>query len=277
MKKLFKIIFCLFLLFISVIYIKDYLKNIKLDKDFNDINSNKILELFITKPMYKNSNVLSINNIKEEKIKEVKLDKTSTNNNYLFYIYNTHQTENYEENTKNPYNIKVDVKVASHILEDELKKLGFNSLVEERDVLNIVKNNNWSYPATYTVTKSFVEEIKGKYPSIKYFIDIHRDGAPLTATKASIDNKDYAKIMFTIGKDRDNLDNNLKQIEKIESYLNTNYPGILRNRFYRENDSFNQQLDDNMFLIEVGGQYNTLNEVYNTIYALAQAFNFLEG
>ena len=82
--------------------------------------------------------------------------------------------------------------------------------------------------------------------------------------------------MFTIGKKRDNLNVNLSLVEKLREYLNNNYKGILRNNFYRDDTSFNQELDNNMFLIEIGGQDNNLIDVYNSLNALAKAFNYLE-
>ena len=261
MKKVFIYVFCLFLLVISFIYIKDYINNNKIDI--------KTIKTFINNPIYKDNNSINI-----EDITPVKINTKNNDNNYLFYIYNTHQTEEYSSN--NPYNLKVTTVTASLILEEALKELGYNSLVEKRNVMDEVRKNGWDYPSTYTVTKSYVKEIKEKYPSIKYFIDIHRDGAPISSTRVSIGDISYAKIMFTIGKKRDNLNVNLSLVEKLREYLNNNYKGILRNNFYRDDTSFNQELDNNMFLIEIGGQDNNLIDVYNSLNALAKAFNYLE-
>ncbi len=259
--------FCLFLFVISIYYSIDFFSKNLVKANYTDSNSNgMILSVF------KNA----FNNYLLEKNSIVNLSNKSLNKDYMFYIYNTHQSEGYEEGVKNPYNIKSNVVTASFILKDELEKQGFNSLVEERDVMSIVKKNNWNYPYTYTVTRGFVNEIKNKYPNIKYFIDLHRDALSKDNSTFVMNNKSYAKIMFTIGKDRDNLNNNLKRIEKLKEYINSNYKGIMRNDFYRDNDHFNQYLDDNLFLIEVGGNYNTLEEVYNSLCVLAESFKFLE-
>ena len=272
MKRILKSLFILFLISISFLYLKDYLKNFKYDRDFRDVNNNRYIMSILNNTLYSENN-LGINDIYYvDKDNDIKKEK----NNYLFYIYNTHQTEEYEEGVEKPYDIKCNVVTASYMLEDLLSKMGYNVLVEERNVLDIVNKNGWSYNATYTVTEEFVKEIKERYPTIKYFIDIHRDGASISTTKASINNKSYAKIMFTIGKDRKNLDANLLRVDKLREYLDSNYSGILRNNFYREEEDFNQYLDDNMFLIEIGGQYNTLSEVYNSIVALSEAFNYVE-
>ncbi len=272
MKKILKSLFILFLISISFLYLKNYLKNFKYDRDFKDVNNNRYIMSILDNTLY-SGNSLSISDIYYvDKDNDIKKEK----NNYLFYIYNTHQTEEYEEGVEEPYDIKCNVVTASYMLEDLLSKMGYGVLVEERNVLDIVNKNGWSYNATYTVTEEFVKEIKQKHPTIKYFIDIHRDGASISVTKASINNKDYARIMFTIGEDRDNLDNNLLRINKLREYLDSNYSGILRNNFYRREEDFNQYLDDNVFLIEIGGQYNTLSEVYNSIVALSEAFNYLE-
>lgn len=197
-------------------------------------------------------------------------------NNYLFYIYNTHQGEEYEKDIINPYGVRANVVTASFMLQSELLNYGIDSIVEERNVLNIVRENGWDYPGTYTVTKNFVLEIKEKYPNIKYFIDIHRDGVDENVSYINIEGIDYARMMFTVGRNRDNLDINMNKVLYLKNYIDDNYPGLMRNVFYRDNDSFNEELDDNLFLIEVGGEYNTLTEIYNSMKVLAEAFNYME-
>lgn len=274
MKRVLKVIFCLFLLLVSILYIKDYyVSSLNINSSINNVNTNYLFKSLVKSSLY-NSDNFNISDINYMNLSNDK--KINNEDNYTFYIYNTHQSEEYANDEVSFYGIKPNVVTSSYILEEALSNEGFKVLVEERSVLDVVRKNNWSYPATYTVTASFINEVKEKYSGIKYFIDLHRDGAPRSATYVNIEGKDYAKIMFTIGKDRENLDNNLKKVDKLREYLNNNYNGILRNNFYRENDSFNQELADDVFLIEVGGQYNNLNEIYNSLVALSKAFVYLE-
>lgn len=122
-----------------------------------------------------------------------------------------------------------------------------------------------------------MEQQKKDNPSLKIFIDLHRDSVKKEYSTVTINEKNYAKIMFLVGKNRDNLDANLTYIKDLESYLNQNYSGILRNTYYREEYDYNQDFSDMTFLIELGSDSNSLDEVYNSLYALKDAIsNFVK-
>ena len=67
-------------------------------------------------------------------------------------------------------------------------------------------------------------------------------------------------------------------VKSLEEIIDKKYEGILRKTFIREDDDYNQDVSPNSFLIEVGGNYNTINEVYNSLKVLSYAiYTFLEG
>ena len=45
----------------------------------------------------------------------------------------------------------------------------------------------------------FINATKEKYPSIIYFIDIHRDSIKRGQSTVTIGDKNYAKVLFVVG------------------------------------------------------------------------------
>ena len=214
-----------------------------------------------------------ISNYKEiELTKEV--IKEELNLEPLIYIYNTHQTEEYISDSLSYYNITPTVYMLSNILKKELEALDINSIVEDRKVSDTLTKNNWLYKDSYKVTRLFLEETINNYPSIKYFIDIHRDS---TSQTTNINGIPYAKMMFVLGTNHDNYKLNEEIVINLQEYLNNNYPGLMREILYANKNKFNQDLNKNIILVEIGGNKNNLLEVYNSVLALTKALkNLLE-
>ena len=63
-------------------------------------------------------------------------------------------------------------------------------------------------------------------------------------------------------------------IKLMEDYLNENYKGLVRETYYQPKYSYNQGYSSNMFLVEIGGPENTLEEITNTSIALSKAISF---
>ena len=91
----------------------------------------------------------------------------------LVYIYNTHQTEEYSAGALQNYNIVPTVFMASNILCRVLKDYGIIAITEQRKLQSELSKRGLSYNSAYTLTYEYLEEIHKKYPSIKYFIDLH--------------------------------------------------------------------------------------------------------
>ena len=167
--------------------------------------------------------------------------------------------------------------MASYLLREKLDSMGISTIVEDANMSNILASNNWNYAYSYQASASLITDKKNKYPTLKYFIDIHRDSIPKSASTASLNNKNYAKILFVVGKDYNTWQDNYNFSNKLNDLLNTYYSGISRGIITKSgtgvNGIYNQNLSPNCILIEVGGNENTIEEVYNTIEVLADILN----
>ena len=80
--------------------------------------------------------------------------------------------------------------------------------------------------------------------------------------------------MFLLGLENSSYKSNEKNINKLENWLNKNYKGLSRGIYRKQgkgvNGVYNQDFSDNCFLIEVGGEKNTYEEVENTIDIIAK-------
>lgn len=252
----------------------DYVSN-----DFNyiktptkDVNRNNIKFYDIINYEYKK---IAFNKVKPTIPKEVEVIKnTKDTKEPIVYIYNTHQKEEYTVEKNEPYNITPTVLTTSYMLEEQLLKYGIKSVVEESSVSEVLNKNKWKYASSYKVTKTFLEKAKEKYPSLKFYIDVHRDSVKYSITTKTINDKKYARVMFLIGLENKNYEENLKVTEAINSEVEKKYPGLSRGIYKKKgkgvNGVYNQDFSSNCILIEFGGNKNTIDEVYNTVIALGE-------
>ena len=190
--------------------------------------------------------------------------------NPIVYIYNSHQLENYDSSNYEPYNITPNVMMASYLLKEKLNNYNIPTIVEEGNINEFIKINNWDYNYSYIASRYFIEEAKRKYPSIKYFIDIHRDSVTKEYSTAIINDMSYAKVLFVVGLDNDNYKGNLDFANNVNNRLiNGISKGIIKKSGPNVNGIYNQDISSNALLIEVGGYQNKIDEVYNTIDVLA--------
>lgn len=244
--------------------------------------STKLIGIDINNPttILSNMNMYVTSNIEEQneitKPKEMFFvlnnhpDKTNElSNEPLVYIYNTHQTEQYQQNSTEPYNIIPDVMVASYYLEEKLEQMGINTIVEETKISEILQNNNWNYNQSYKASRMNLERIKNQYPNIKIFIDLHRDAVSKEISTTTIEGKNYAKVLFVVGKEHDNYEKNLEYSTSINNIILEYYPSLTRGIMQKEgigvNGIYNQDVAPNVILLEVGGNNNTIDEVTNTL------------
>lgn len=192
----------------------------------------------------------------------------------IVYLYNTHQLEEYVLENKSSYSVTPNVMMLSYVLREKLNKAGIPTIVEENNVSEFLKTNNWNYASSYKVTKLLMTDAKEKNPSLKYFIDLHRDSVTKKISTATIDGKNYAKILFIVGLENKNYQENLKVTSAINEIINQKYPGLSRGIYKKEgpgvNGVYNQDFSPNTILFEVGGKENTMDEVMNTAEAIFQ-------
>lgn len=192
------------------------------------------------------------------------------------YLYNTHQTEEYASSTYAEFSVNPTVIMNNYILEDIFNKNGEQTLVEESSITEILSNHNWNYAQSYRASRILLEEKKEKYPTLEYFIDIHRDSLEKAKTTVTIDNKDYAKVLFIVGMENETYEKNLELTERIDSKLKEYYPNLSKGIYKKSgagvNGIYNQDFSPNTILIEIGGYENTTTEVLNTSLAFAKCF-----
>ena len=286
-KKL-KRYFLFFMFIIGIYFSYKYLesKNIELkDKEFVNLiidNSFKYNEAdFIEKianKTYELSNPVKL--LSKEYNKYLDITKTTPvikeENPPKIYLYNTHQTEEYQSSELLEFTIKPTVMINNYILEDIFNRNGLQTIVEERSIKEMLNNNNWKYSSSYKASRIYLEDTYKSNPSLEYFIDLHRDSLPHNKTYISIDGKDYAKIMFLVGLENPNYEKNLLLMEKINNKLNEYYPGlskgILKKGGEGVNGIYNQDFNKNVLLVEMGGYENTTTEVLNSSLAFAKCF-----
>ena len=195
----------------------------------------------------------------------------------LVYLYNTHQLEEYQKTGTESYNITPNVMMTSYILREKLENKGITTIVEENNVNEILRINNWNYASSYKVTKMLMEDAKEKNPTLKYFIDLHRDSVSKKISTTSINGKSYAKILFIVGLENPNYQKNLDFTNKLQILFEQKYPGLSRGIYKKEgsnvNGVYNQDFNEKTILIEVGAIENTIEEVYNTIEAIVDVLS----
>lgn len=192
--------------------------------------------------------------------------------NPLIYLYNSHQLENYNNDSLLAYGITPNVLMASYLLKEKLNSSGLATIVEDTNMTEFLSLNNWDYSSSYKASRIFLLDKQNTHPTIKYYFDIHRDSVNKKLTTVNINNKSYARILFVVGLEHSNYQENLKNANKLNSIIDKKYPGLSRGIYKKEgpgvNGIYNQDISSKVFLIELGGIDNNIEEVLNTINAL---------
>ena len=187
-------------------------------------------------------------------------------NEPIVYIYNTHQTEEYNSPMLEAYNITYTTWIASYILRDYLKDLGIESYVESESISNYLNTNKLSYKYSYDASKYYINKRLQEFPSIKYIIDLHRDSLTRDKTTVILNDSSYAKILFVVGLDYSGYEYNLNLANKINSNIDSSISrGVLKKSGSKVNGIYNQDMKEGALLIEVGGYQNNIVEVSNTL------------
>lgn len=183
---------------------------------------------------------------------------------YRIYIYNTHQNEQYITKEK--------VLEASYEIKKTLENELIEVVVEEGNISEFLNANNYDYNYSYIASRYFIEEELNKN-DYDLIIDLHRDAISKSASTVTIDGVKYAKILFVIGKKNNNYKNNYAIAEALNNKIKEKYPTLTRGILLQEgknvNGIYNQDLNSNMILLELGANYNTYEEVKNTIRLIA--------
>lgn len=220
---------------------------------------------------------------KQEKITDyVKDPNPITVTNPIVYIYNSHQLENYDNKNLEIYNITPNVMMASYMLKEKLNDLGIQTIVNEFNLAEFIRINNWGHADSYKASRIFILDAKSQYSTLKYFIDIHRDSIKKDAGTIKIQGKNYAKTLFVVGQENPSYEQNLALANNLSNKINNKYPnlnrGVIKKQGAGVNGVYNQDISPNSMLIEIGGYQNNFEEVMNTVNALADIlYEYIKG
>ena len=274
-KIIFYLIFIILVLYeiINIIPYKinnEFLAKLLIENTFNNKRESPIIK--VVKKSFKSFN--PINRLKKSPIEEVVEEKKEEKP--LIYIYNTHPTEEYKASNILEFSIEPNVTMNNYILKDIFDKKGYLTVVETSSVKDILNNNHWNYSYSYKASRILLEQSIITYPSLEYFIDVHRDSLEHDKTYISINDKDYAKLLFIVGLENPNYQENLAFTEKIHNKINEKYPNLSKGIYKKSgpgvNGVYNQDFNKHTILIEVGGYENTTSEVLNSLLAFGEIF-----
>jgi stage II sporulation protein P len=175
------------------------------------------------------------------------------------YLYNSHQSEEYDSYTL------ID---ATNYLKSELESMNIDVEIDDVDIESIIVSNNLQYKDSYKVTRSLIEN--RNIDSFGILIDLHRDSSKRSVTTATINNINYAKVMFVVGGNHDNYKYNYELMDDLNKRIKSINSNLSRGIFLRRTSNYNQDLDSKIILIELGGIENTKEEVNNTIKILSK-------
>ena len=190
------------------------------------------------------------------------------------YIYNTHQNEMYINTYLEESNIIPTVLLASSILKEKLEELNIKTIVENNSITDYININNLSYGESYMASRYFLNQVYNKYPNLDLYIDLHRDAISHDISTININGKSCARVLFVIGLENPNYEANLLVVNKLNNMILNEYGELTRGIMKKEgvgvNGVYNQDLNSNVILIELGGNENNIDEVNNTLEILAK-------
>ncbi|NLV89291.1 MAG: hypothetical protein GX021_08025 [Tissierellia bacterium] len=191
--------------------------------------------------------------------------KVDRNSPYIL-IYHTHATESYsvaaKENYRSSdrrYNMLNIGQIMSTVLEANGHK------VEHVEIYHDLPSYNQSYARSYnTIVKKREES-----DNLKILLDIHRDAIVENSpnidsvkkrSKIEIDGKEVATFSLVVGPDSPNYDQVLSFAKYIKAVSDTLYPDLCTGIIIKPAGRYNQHVSDYSALIEVGYNFNTLEE-----------------
>ncbi|RDY71986.1 stage II sporulation protein P [Halobacillus trueperi] len=196
------------------------------------------------------------------------------------YIYHTHNTESFyphlpDESTD--HDGKVNITLIGERLGEGLEKRGIGTIVDTTDVAALRSEKGMEYYQSYDAMRPVVEEAISQNGDIRYLFDLHRDSLSKEHTTTTINGKNYARFAFVIGAEHPQYEQNLQLASKIHQLLEEKYPGISRGVITKKGSGvdgiYNQDLHPNAILIEFGGVYNHLDELYRSADVMAEVFS----
>ncbi|WP_353096097.1 stage II sporulation protein P [Tissierella praeacuta] len=230
------------------------------EKDIIIENLDEYESLIIVKD---SDGVNTIDNIPEPlTVKKFKVDRGKP---YIL-IYHTHATESYLLAKSNNYRTpdkKNNMINIGDIMTTVLEANGHK--VDHVETIHDLPSYNQSYSRSLNTIKSKINESN----NLKVLLDIHRDA--ILEDNSNIDNikvkskievggKSAATFSLVVGPDSANKEQVLGFAKYVKAVSDTLYPGLCRGILIKPRGKYNQYLSDYSALVEVGYNFNTLEE-----------------
>ena len=200
----------------------------------------------------------------------------------VVYLYNTFQTTKYQSNYFSSYSIHAFITQASLILSEYLEEMDIGSVVEDNSVAQVLNEQDIPYTNSYAASKILLEKRVKENPSLTYYFDLQMSDYARDVTTVSIEGLDYAKVLFVVGTDNSNYQENQQLAVSLNQLLEKIKPELTRGISLRGGVGYqgiyNQDFSENALLIQVGGVENTIDEVNRTLKVLAEVIaTYIKG
>lgn len=225
---------------------------------------------------------ISVENIpKPLNLKTLKIQKDIP---YIL-LYHTHGTEAYilgestqHHTTDRRHNVTTIGERMAQVLHEKGHK------VEHVATYHDIPSYNKSYSRSLNTITQKLEQNS----NLKILLDIHRDGYDpedpkviknmkklLSKTKVQINGKDAATFYFVIGPDSPNKDEVLNFAKYFKAVSDAMYPGLCTGILIKPTGKYNQFLSDYSALIELGSNFNTMDEAMETAKLVADILSLV--
>lgn len=233
----------------------------------DDVNKDVVIDKIVTAPEYEN---LTLNQSEPTVL-----------------IYHTHTTEAYAKTAL--YNYKETSQWRTDDNNMNIVTVGerLKTLLAEYGIVAIHDTTNHEPPklaTSYSRSVETMEKYKAQYPSIKLFIDVHRDayGNEEAGLKdvVILDGKEVAKLMFVVGTgegatgtgfgEKPDFPSNYALAKTLTNELKVFDTELVR-KIRVKTGRYNQHVTNHCILVEVGHNANTLDQALNAVEYLAMA------
>ncbi len=195
-------------------------------------------------------------------------------------IYHTHTREAYRQTVVDAYaeigesqtlQQSQSVVAAGEVLKAELERYGFSVIHDTTD--HVPPAQNTSYSRSLETMKRYQKE----YPTLRIFIDVHRDSSTDVTDFVTVNGEECARMMFVVdngeGYDiKPDYESNYKLAQAITNELEKIHNGFTR-PIRIKSHSHNQNISDMCLLIELGHNANTLEQAKNAVKYFAMTIN----
>ena len=195
-------------------------------------------------------------------------------------IYHTHTQEAYRQTEEDAY-IETgswrtsdeghSVVAVGEVLKKALESYGFSVIHDTTD--HEPPKLSTAYERSLVTMLAY----KQQYPSLRVFIDLHRDDGSNTKDYVTIDGQDCARMMFVVGTGENysvkpNYESNFKLAQAMTDEMEAICEGLTRPVRVKPG-RYNQHVSDMCLLVEMGHVANTLEQAKNAAKYFALAFS----